>query len=154
MNKIPKPCNECQYVDDSGTLCVHEPIGMYGNPICPYFKEKEKVYKMKVTKLESFPAGENVFKIDVSNMGVQLGVIEGEKGIIGGRIFAMMSNFPSEVMDWVVIVNEFTGERIRIDFVDDEHPESERGVILNTFVEEKELAEKQELVRTESGKEE
>jgi hypothetical protein len=84
---------------------------------------------MKVKKLMSFNPGENAFNQDFSNMGTMLGIINPGAGEVGNRILAMMSNHNFQKMDWVIIVNEATGERIRIDFDNKEHSESERGLI-------------------------
>lgn len=85
---------------------------------------------MKIAKLDPFKAGENAFLQDLSNMGIRIGkALEGEDAEVGNRILVMIRNHPDEQCEWAVIVNEATGERIRVDFNDSDNPESERGII-------------------------
>jgi hypothetical protein len=73
---------------------------------------------MKVVKLKSFKPGENAFLQDIENMGVQMGISPNGAG--ESRVMIMYRNFESQVCKWLVVVDEATGERIRIDFEEEE----------------------------------
>lgn len=60
--------------------------------------------KMTVSHIPSFPINENPFNYDLYNMGTP----------VGNNLMVMYDKHPSEKVDYVIIVNILTGERIKI----------------------------------------
>jgi hypothetical protein len=60
---------------------------------------------MKITKLPSFPPGDNPFNHDFFNMGIR----------VGKNIMIMMGNHAHEQCKYVILVNTETGKRILVD---------------------------------------
>jgi hypothetical protein len=73
---------------------------------------------IRAEKMQSIAPG-NPFLSDVSNMGVSL----------GKNVMAMMSNHRDQHMDWVILVNMQSGERILVRFSDNLEIEPNRGLI-------------------------
>lgn len=67
---------------------------------------------MKVVQLENFPAGTNVFLSDLCNMGTLIGQ-RGDKN----RVIVMHCYTGKErPLQWIIVVDELTGERLHITF--------------------------------------
>lgn len=74
---------------------------------------------MKIKRLESFKPGENCFLQDAFNMGVQIGISPNGGGK-PNRIMIMMGNFEYKVCHYIIVIDEATGERVRLDFAEGE----------------------------------
>ena len=61
---------------------------------------------MIITTLSSFPAGENPFLYDYSNMGTRLGT----------NVIAMHGKFDTENQPYIILIDVTTGQRIKIEF--------------------------------------
>lgn len=59
---------------------------------------------MKTLPFDPIPAGENPFRHDLSNMGIQ----------IGKNVIIMLPNHSVEPCKWFIVVNTDTGERMKV----------------------------------------
>lgn len=63
---------------------------------------------IRVRTMETIPAGDSPFQHDLSNMGT----------VLGTNITVMYKTFPKERMEFLIVVNKDTGERVRLEFTE------------------------------------
>jgi len=78
---------------------------------------------MKIETMSSLPPNSNVFNHDLSNMGLVAGLATNPLIPVSlfstesvSRIMIMHSNFADQICPFIIIVNEKTGERLKITF--------------------------------------
>lgn len=67
---------------------------------------------LKTEVLPSFPPNSNPFRHDLWNMGQSIGL----------EHMMMFRNHPSEDLDYLIIVNTTTGERVKLSFQQEKKP--------------------------------
>jgi hypothetical protein len=69
---------------------------------------------MKIKRLEPFKPGENCFLQDAFNMGIQIGM--SPAGGVHDRIMVMHGCFETGICHYIIVIDEATGERVRLEF--------------------------------------
>jgi hypothetical protein len=70
--------------------------------------DEEWAKDLRVKRLDSFPPQSNPFYYDSCSMGITL----------GSNVTVMYSTFPDQHMESLIIVDTFTGKRIKVIFPD------------------------------------
>ena len=75
---------------------------------------------MRIEKRENWKPETNCFLNDAFLMGQQIGQAPGAvNNDSGQRIMIMMENFEHDICLFIIVINERTGEQIKISFVED-----------------------------------
>lgn len=73
---------------------------------------------MKVTVLDSFNPGENAFLQDIELMGTRVGLRPEPAEGLYRRVLIMHRHHVDAIAPWIIVVDEATGERIKIEFTE------------------------------------
>ena len=81
-----------------------------------YIEGEEKEFEgFNVTQLASFSPNTNAFDNDAYNMGMQIATKEGESSTVAGkRVLLMRGRHFNRSFNYIIIVDEETGKRIKI----------------------------------------